>query len=62
MEAKQSSTRKRLKSFYPTPQNEIRLKKVVVCADGSKKDGVSMNKILNEALNQFFTANPNYNG
>lgn len=60
--AKQSSTYKRKKTFYPTPQNEIRLGKAVVCTDGSKKDGVSMNKILNKALDRFFAANPEYAG
>jgi len=59
---KRSSTQKRQTIYYPTPQNQVRLKKAVLNPDGTKKDGVSKNKIMNEALNQFFASHPNYFG
>lgn len=59
---KESSTHKRRTKAYPTPQNEIRLKKATTNPDGTKKDGISKNKIINEALNMFFATHPNYCG
>ena len=53
-----SKTQDRQKAFYPTPQNLIRLKKYAFNDDGSKKDGKSMNKTVNEALDMFFKTLP----
>jgi hypothetical protein len=53
---KRSSTYERKDWFYPTPQNQERLKKAVRTTDGQKKEGVSKNKVINEALNRFFSS------
>lgn len=55
-----SSTHKRATRFYPTPQNQFRLEKVVTGPDGLKKQGASKNKIINKALVEFFERNPRY--
>lgn len=50
----ESTTHKRRKHIYPSPQNIIRLEKAAKNPDGTKREGRSMNAIINEALDRYF--------
>lgn len=57
---RRSSTNRSQESYYPSVSNKKLLNKATKNEDGTKKDGISKNQIINKALKKFFAENPQY--